>query len=248
MAQFVVTPGELAAGLGSCAPAPRLALAAVAALAGACRPIGNRPRTLPALGAELECRPRCRACRPVPTWPASSRSRIRHRARRRHHRRGTVRLRRERLRGRDAGPRQHRSCRTMAIDGCMLDAMRQFPIPRSSPGARQAAGAWTTSIRTTAWRARGYTCSAAPRISWSCRPSWRPRQLTRPRRAATASSRVRMPAGHGFVTTKKGMACGQTGTPYVNQCKYDQAGDMLASHLRRAEAERRSADRRVPPV
>jgi poly(3-hydroxybutyrate) depolymerase len=35
------------------------------------------------------------------------------------------------------------------------------------------------------------------------------------------------PAGHGFITGSKGVACGQTASPYVNDCDYDQAGDLL---------------------
>lgn len=35
------------------------------------------------------------------------------------------------------------------------------------------------------------------------------------------------PAGHGFITETKGIACGKTESPYVNHCKYDQAGDLL---------------------
>jgi hypothetical protein len=34
-------------------------------------------------------------------------------------------------------------------------------------------------------------------------------------------------AGHGFVTEDQGAACGYTGYPYVVDCQYDQAGDLL---------------------
>jgi len=37
-----------------------------------------------------------------------------------------------------------------------------------------------------------------------------------------------VPAGHGFVAEAKGVACGSTGQPYINDCGYDQAGDLLA--------------------
>jgi poly(3-hydroxybutyrate) depolymerase len=36
-----------------------------------------------------------------------------------------------------------------------------------------------------------------------------------------------MPAGHGFVADGKGGACGVTGKPFINNCGYDQAGDLL---------------------
>lgn len=34
-------------------------------------------------------------------------------------------------------------------------------------------------------------------------------------------------AGHAFVTEAEGAACGLTGTPFVNDCDYDQAGALL---------------------
>jgi hypothetical protein len=36
-----------------------------------------------------------------------------------------------------------------------------------------------------------------------------------------------LPAGHGFVAQGKGGACGVTAAPYINDCGYDQAGDLL---------------------
>lgn len=36
-----------------------------------------------------------------------------------------------------------------------------------------------------------------------------------------------LPAGHAFVTDDSGSACGRSGTPYVVDCDYDQAGDLL---------------------
>jgi hypothetical protein len=41
---------------------------------------------------------------------------------------------------------------------------------------------------------------------------------------------VDVPAGHGFISAGKGGACGGTAQPYINDCNYDQAGDLLA-HL-----------------
>jgi hypothetical protein len=41
---------------------------------------------------------------------------------------------------------------------------------------------------------------------------------------------VDVPAGHGFVVAGKGGACGDTAKPFINDCGYDQAGDLLA-HL-----------------
>jgi poly(3-hydroxybutyrate) depolymerase len=34
-------------------------------------------------------------------------------------------------------------------------------------------------------------------------------------------------AGHAFVTENKGLACGQTAAPYIVDCDYDQAGELL---------------------
>lgn len=35
-------------------------------------------------------------------------------------------------------------------------------------------------------------------------------------------------AGHGFITEDKGVSCETTGKPFLNNCAYDQAGDLLA--------------------
>jgi poly(3-hydroxybutyrate) depolymerase len=37
-----------------------------------------------------------------------------------------------------------------------------------------------------------------------------------------------VPAGHGFVAKGKGGACGASAQPYINDCGYDQAGELLA--------------------
>jgi hypothetical protein len=38
------------------------------------------------------------------------------------------------------------------------------------------------------------------------------------------------PAGHGMITADAGVACDLTATPYINDCGYDAAGELLA-HL-----------------
>ncbi len=48
-------------------------------------------------------------------------------------------------------------------------------------------------------------------------------------------------AGHGFVVEDGGIACGATGTPFINDCDYDQAGAILA-HLYGPLAARGVAD------
>ena len=35
------------------------------------------------------------------------------------------------------------------------------------------------------------------------------------------------PAGHGMVTTEHGNACGTTAPPFINDCRYDAAGELL---------------------
>lgn len=37
----------------------------------------------------------------------------------------------------------------------------------------------------------------------------------------------KLPAGHAFVTDDEGLACENTGAPYVVDCNYDQAGEIL---------------------
>jgi poly(3-hydroxybutyrate) depolymerase len=39
-----------------------------------------------------------------------------------------------------------------------------------------------------------------------------------------------IPAGHAFIVEEAANACGVTGTPFINDCDYDQAGDIL-QHL-----------------
>src|SRR4029453_3011699 len=36
-----------------------------------------------------------------------------------------------------------------------------------------------------------------------------------------------LPAGHAFLTKGSGIACGRTGDPYISNCNYDQAGELL---------------------
>ena len=38
-------------------------------------------------------------------------------------------------------------------------------------------------------------------------------------------------AGHGFIAEKAPKACGETASPYLNDCDYDQAGDIFAQLL-----------------
>ncbi|MDH3665168.1 MAG: hypothetical protein OEU92_34995 [Alphaproteobacteria bacterium] len=35
------------------------------------------------------------------------------------------------------------------------------------------------------------------------------------------------PAGHAFITEDQGASCSSTGSPFINDCDYDQAGDLL---------------------
>ena len=47
-------------------------------------------------------------------------------------------------------------------------------------------------------------------------------------------------AGHALITEDFGAACGETGSPFINDCDYDQAGDILA-HIYGALAARGAA-------
>lgn len=51
-------------------------------------------------------------------------------------------------------------------------------------------------------------------------------------RAWAPGSRLRivddLPAGHGWPTDGEGVACGDTASPFINDCGYDAAGEMLA--------------------
>lgn len=54
------------------------------------------------------------------------------------------------------------------------------------------------------------------------------------RQAGIAEERIKFigdrPAGHAFVVEEASNACGVTGSPFINDCDYDQAGDIL-QHL-----------------
>lgn len=54
------------------------------------------------------------------------------------------------------------------------------------------------------------------------------------RRAGVPEASIRyvsdVAAGHGFITEASGVACGITESPFINDCDYDQAGDLL-QHL-----------------
>jgi poly(3-hydroxybutyrate) depolymerase len=51
------------------------------------------------------------------------------------------------------------------------------------------------------------------------------------RLAGVAAADIRevddLPAGHAFITEEQGSACGLTQSPFINDCDYDQAGDIL---------------------
>jgi poly(3-hydroxybutyrate) depolymerase len=44
------------------------------------------------------------------------------------------------------------------------------------------------------------------------------------------------PAGHGMITADAGNACSVTAAPYINDCDYDAAGELLAHLLGKLHA------------
>ncbi len=119
-----------------------------------------------------------------------------------------------------------------AVSGCMLNALAAFGVPSPRVLARRAERmAERDAIDSIAnvQRHRVYLFSGANDL------------IVRPgivRAAAAFYRRVGVPdgsirfvdryaAGHAFVTETEGASCGTNGRPFVVDCDYDQAGDLL---------------------
>jgi poly(3-hydroxybutyrate) depolymerase len=122
-----------------------------------------------------------------------------------------------------------------AINGCMLDGLKLWGIPNPkqlATRARQLAEAGRIDPTAEVLRDKVYLFSGredrtvVPAIVAAAADFYA--ALGLPREAIKYVTEVA--AGHGFVTTDKGLACGRSGQPYVVDCDYDQAGDLLG-HL-----------------
>jgi len=120
-----------------------------------------------------------------------------------------------------------------AINGCMLDAMQKWGIPnpeKLAERARKLAAVDRIDATDGLAQTRVYLFSGTndrvvlPSIVAAAAKLYS--DLGVPDAQVKLVSDIG--AGHAFVTTDKGLACGRTGEPYITDCDYDQAGKLLA--------------------
>jgi hypothetical protein len=123
-----------------------------------------------------------------------------------------------------------------AVNGCMLNSMQAWGIPdveRLAAKARKLAVAGRIDAIDNLLADRIYLFSgtedrtvAPPIVAAAVRFY---EMLGVPK--GQIKHVVSVPAGHAIVTSGQGQACGETRAPYVENCGYDQAGDLLAHIL-----------------
>jgi poly(3-hydroxybutyrate) depolymerase len=122
-----------------------------------------------------------------------------------------------------------------AINGCMLNALMMFGIPdprRLAEKAQRLAEAGRIDPLDTVISDRVYLFSGkedrtvVPPIVIKAAELYSGLGVSRDRIKLVTS----YPAGHAFVTEDSGLACDRSGKPFVVDCDYDQAGDLL-SHI-----------------
>lgn len=122
---------------------------------------------------------------------------------------------------------------TKAINGCMLNAMQFFGVPNPSMLARKARGlaevgaiapiASVVTDRVYLFTGRADR-TVMPAIVKSAADFYVELGVPPPQIKFVST----LGAGHAFVTENAGNACDFTGKPYVVDCDYDQAGDLLS--------------------
>jgi len=120
-----------------------------------------------------------------------------------------------------------------AINGCMLDAMQSWGVPdpvRLAELARSLAQKERIDAVEGLAQDRVYLFSGTkdrtvlPVIVQAAAQLYE--QLGVPR--TNIKLVTDLPAGHAFLTDDYGIACGRTGEPYLSNCNYDQAGELLS--------------------
>lgn len=120
-----------------------------------------------------------------------------------------------------------------AINGCMLDAMRLWGVPNPqllAERARSLAEKGAIAPIDSDVTDRIYLFSGksdhtvVPTIVRAAAEFYR--------ELGVQDEQIKfvdnLDAGHAFVTDNAGLACDETGKPYVVDCDYDQAGDLLS--------------------
>lgn len=131
-----------------------------------------------------------------------------------------------------SGPRYRVLNLTKAVNGCMLDNLGAWgvadPSKLAADKAKSRAAKGEIDPISDVTGDKVYLFPARPTAQSSQRSSKRPQDFMRlgvP--AANVKFVSQMPAGHAFVTESEGAACEKTGEPYVVDCDYDQAGELL---------------------
>ncbi len=132
-----------------------------------------------------------------------------------------------------------------AINGCMLDAMQKWGIPnpeKLAERARKLAAVDRIDATDGMAQTRVYLFSGTndrvvlPSIVAAAAKLYSALGVPEPQVKLVSD----IGAGHAFVTTDKGLACGRTGEPYITDCDYDQAGVLLATSTASSSRARRS--------
>ncbi len=121
---------------------------------------------------------------------------------------------------------------TKAINGCMLNAMQLWGVPNPPMLARKAAamaGEGEIAPLASVLQDRVYLFTG--RSDRTVMPAIVQAAAEFYRRLGVPEQQIKLvatlDAGHAFVTETEGQACDVTGKPYIVDCDYDQAGDML---------------------
>lgn len=119
-----------------------------------------------------------------------------------------------------------------AVTGCMLDGMRMMGVPDAEwlaeKAQKRAARGEIDPIASVATD-RVYLYTGRNDRTVVSRIVERTADFYRALGVPEANIELidNGPAGHAFVTETEGLACGTNGAPYVTDCDYDQAGELL---------------------
>ncbi len=121
---------------------------------------------------------------------------------------------------------------TKAINGCMLNAMQMWGVPSPPMLARKAASlAQEGEIAPVASIVQDRVYLFTGRADRTVMPAIVQAAAEFYRRLGVPDGQIKLvatlDAGHAFVTETEGEACDFTGKPYIVDCDYDQAGDLL---------------------
>lgn len=120
-----------------------------------------------------------------------------------------------------------------AINGCMLNALMPFGVPNTSQladHARQLASQGLIDPLEVVTNDKVYLFAGTedrtvvPPIVRTAAEFYEKIGVS----GANTKLIDSMPAGHAFVTEDKGLSCDVTGKPFVVDCDYDQAGEVLS--------------------